>query len=437
MFGEKFYNGMIRKYVIYFGTLFNDIEIDRTNSSNTVVQTIRVPITYGPKEKYLAQLDQNPNLDRKLAIQLPIMSFEMTSFSYSAERRLNPTHRLYNNINKADRLRSVYTPTPFDIGFQLNVYVRNAEDGVRILEQILPYFTPEYTATLKLLDNMPDIKMDVPVVFNNLSTEDTYEGDYETRRALIHTLDFTVKGFMFGPVRERKGLIRMANTQFFVDNSNEGEWNLLRDDPNTTISIKPGQLANGQAISTAGITAKALASLSTGSVSSIDVIVRGKNYANATVTIASPNSQQATAIATISSGLVTDIDITSAGGFYNAPPITIISGDRTGGSGTESYTETLTSTITNGVVTSISLPTTNNIISATIDIANPPNVTATAAAIVGVDGKISSINVTDGGAGYLVAPVVTISAPDIVPVDKTLVAANSTYGYIIEITDNE
>lgn len=442
MFGEKFYNGIIRKYVIYFGTLFNDIEIDRVNSSNTVIQTLRVPISYGPKEKYVAQLEQNPNLDRRVSIQLPIMSFEMTSFNYSPDRRLNPINRLYYNTSAVNKLKSVLTPTPFDIGFSLNIYVRNAEDGVRILEQVLPYFTPEYTATLKLIDNMPDIKVDVPVVFNSMTTEDTYEGDYESRRALIHTLDFTMKGYVFGPVREKAGIIRMANTQFFIDTSPAGEWDITRSDPDTPgtpsskITIVPGQASNGAPINYTGITANGIATVSSGLVSRIDVLVRGRGYTSANVTIASPNSIIATAEATIANGSVTAIDITNGGGFYSAPPIVNISGDRTSGNTTVTYSETLTATVNNGIVTAISLPSTNNIINATIAIANPPNVTATATAQV-VDGKINSITVTDGGAGYLTAPTVTVSGPDAGSVSRYNIQANSNYGYIIQKTYND
>lgn len=252
MFGEKFYNGAIRKYVIYFGTLFNDIEIDRVNSAGTTTQSLRVPINYGPKEKYDAMLTQNPNLDRKVGITLPRMSFEMTSFTYAPERRLSPTKRLYHVDRDSGKYQSTFTPTPFDIGFQLAIFVRNAEDGVRILEQILPYFTPEFTATLKLLDDMPDVKMDIPVVFNSLTTEDTYEGDFETRRSIIHTLEFMVKGYVFGPVRDRQGIIKLANTQFFVEPSGN-TWNLDGEDPASKVTIRPGLDANGNPTSNASL----------------------------------------------------------------------------------------------------------------------------------------------------------------------------------------
>ena len=245
MFGKKFYNGAIRKYVIYFGTLFNDIEFDRENDG-VVVQEVRVPISYGPREKYLNRIQQDPNLEKQVEVNLPRMSFEMTSFNYAPERRLGTTQKLYQCITgDAQRMASVYTPTPFDIGFQLAIFVRNAEDGVRILEQILPFFTPEFTATLKLLDDMPDIKTDVPLIFNSLSTEDTYEGSYENRRTLIHTLDFTLKGYLFGPVTNQAGIIKTANTQLFVDTNAEGVWDFNNDQVHAEIVVTPGVDANG------------------------------------------------------------------------------------------------------------------------------------------------------------------------------------------------
>ena len=252
MFGQKFYNGVIRKYVIYFGTLFNDIEIDRTDNTGAVIQTLRVPISYGPRQSFIERLNVDPNIDRQVAIQLPRMSFEMTNFAYAPERRLNPTKKIYQqNADDTHRFKSTFTPTPFDINFQLSVAVKNAEDGVKILEQILPFFTPEYTATLKLLDTM-DIKYDIPVVFQSLATEDTYEGDFETRRALIHTLDFVVKGYIFNQVVDKAGIIRTANTRFFVDTTTSG-FTLDGKDEASKVVIKPGLTANGTATSNSSL----------------------------------------------------------------------------------------------------------------------------------------------------------------------------------------
>lgn len=255
MFGQKFYNGVIRKYVIYFGTLFNDIEIDREDSSGNVIQQIRVPIAYGPKEKYIARIEAvGENLERKVALRLPAMSFEMTGFQYASERRLNPNKNILRiNSSESNVLRSVSTPTPFDITFQLSVFVRNAEDGVRILEQILPYFTPEFTASLKLLDGL-DYSVDVPVVFNGLSTEDTYEGDFDTRRVLIHTLDFTMKAYVFGPVNNKKGIIKAANTQFIIDTSATGSFNLANELFASEVVVTPGLDANGDPTTNSSVT---------------------------------------------------------------------------------------------------------------------------------------------------------------------------------------
>jgi len=245
MFGKKYYNGVIRKYVIYFGTLFNNIEIDRVNSAGERVQTLRVPISYGPRQKFIERLNVDPNLDRQVQIQLPRMSFEMNSFQYDPERRMNPMRDLYKGASTSFNLSSVGTPTPFNIGFELAILVKNAEDGVRILEQILPYFTPEYTATLKLLDNL-DFGFDIPVVFSQMQTQDTYEGNFEQRRAIIHTLQFEVKGYVFGPVEDKKGIIKTANTQFYVDPGAAGVFTINSNaTPASKVHIKPGLDANG------------------------------------------------------------------------------------------------------------------------------------------------------------------------------------------------
>tara|TARA_R110000822_G_scaffold3972_2_gene16960 strand:- start:8058 stop:8885 length:828 start_codon:yes stop_codon:yes gene_type:complete len=252
MFKHKYYNGVIRKYVVYFGTLFNNIEIDRTNTAGEVVQTIKVPISYGPKSKYLVRGDTDPNLDRQVAVQLPRMSFEMTNFRYDSQRRMNPLKKFYAASDQNYNLRSVGTPTPFNIDFELNIAVKNAEDGVRILEQILPYFTPEYTATLKLLDSMPDLKFDIPVVFLNLATRDEYEGDFVTRRQLMHTLTFEVKGYVFGPITEKSDIIKQANVSFHVDPGAAGSF-AFPDTAASKVVITPGVLANGSPTSNASV----------------------------------------------------------------------------------------------------------------------------------------------------------------------------------------
>tara|TARA_B100001093_G_C26802579_1_gene1004087 strand:+ start:230 stop:1069 length:840 start_codon:yes stop_codon:yes gene_type:complete len=255
MLGQKFYNGILRKYIVMFGTLFNDIEIDR-EQSGIVKQTLRVPVNYGPSQKYLVRTQEDPTLRRKVAIQLPRMSFEMTGFQYDASRRLNPTRKFAKatpgSINK---IKSVYTPTPFDISFELSIMVKNEEDGIRIIEQIIPFFTPEYTVSMKLMEDL-DYPFDIPVILNQFTTDDQYEGDFETRRALVHKLDFSVKGYLFGPISSNANIITLANTNIFEDINTTSTFNTSNANPidGDRIVITPGMDANNNATTNASIT---------------------------------------------------------------------------------------------------------------------------------------------------------------------------------------
>lgn len=254
MFGHKFYHASIRKYITLFGTLFNDIEIDRLTSTSDVYQTIRVPLTYGPKEKVLVRLDQDPNLNRKYAIALPRMSFEMTNINYAPDRKLPTINKNVTvDANTAKRVKSQYMPVPYDFMFTLSIMVKNAEDGTRILEQILPFFRPEWTPSVNLIPEM-NIAMDIPIVLLDVVSQDTYEGNFEERRALTWTLNFLMKGYIFGPVA-KTGVITLADVNF-MDAT-------LYDDINTavnsapiieTIEIKPGLTSNGQPTSNNSLT---------------------------------------------------------------------------------------------------------------------------------------------------------------------------------------
>lgn len=256
MLGNKFYNGVLRKYIVLFGTLINNIEIDRENSAGTVVQSIRVPVNYGPSQKYLTRTQEDPTLTRQVAIQLPRISFEMTGFNYDSSRRLNPTRKFsQTTTGSVNTIKSVFTPTPFDINFQLSIMVKNEEDGLRIIENIIPFFTPEYTVSIKLLDDM-DMPFDIPIVFQGFSTEDTYEGDFETRRAIVHTLEFVVKGYLFGPVSSNASIITLANTNIFEDINTTSAFNTSNANPinGDRIVITPGLDANGNPTTNSSIT---------------------------------------------------------------------------------------------------------------------------------------------------------------------------------------
>ena len=254
MFGNEYYHETIRRYVIVFGTMFNDMVVWRRNDAGAIVKRIKVPIAYGPRAKFLSRIRQDPNLTKPSGIDLPRMSFQISGYNYDTTRKLSTVGQIKAPVANNSVNGSVYNPVPWNIDFELSIYVLNAEDGTMLLEQILPYFTPEWTNTMKLVDSL-DIRMDVPVVLNTITTEDTYEDSYENRRTIIHTLSFTMKGYLFGPVKN-KDIINIANTRTFVV---EGFSSDLATESNTiasnatlantlfftTTQVRPGMDANG------------------------------------------------------------------------------------------------------------------------------------------------------------------------------------------------
>ena len=165
MFGHKFYHQAIRKYIILFGTLFNDIHIERRNSNNNVIQTIKCPLTYAPREKVTARLEQNPSITEQQSILLPRLSFEWTNMMYDPSRKLNTMNKWRNDPGDAatgGKMKYQFQPVPYDLMFDFNIYTRYAEDATQILEQITPFFTPEFTATINLNTDM-GIKVDTPI----------------------------------------------------------------------------------------------------------------------------------------------------------------------------------------------------------------------------------------------------------------------------------
>ncbi len=194
MFGTYFYHQISRKMVVAFGSLFNTIEVRRTNSAGSVIETLKVPLAYGPKEKFLTRISADPELNPGVALTVPRMGFELTALTYDGVRKLNTMGR--NVAAGTTGLKKQYNPVPYNWDFSLYVYVKNAEDGTQILEQILPFFTPEFTVTMNLVSSMTE-KRDIPLVLNAVSSEDTYEGDYASRRSIIWTLSFLMKGFLY------------------------------------------------------------------------------------------------------------------------------------------------------------------------------------------------------------------------------------------------
>lgn len=206
MLGTYYYHEIIRKTIVSFGTLFNQMYIKHKDADGDTYSEIRVPISYGPSQKFLARIEQQANLNKPVQITLPRMSFEMNSIQYDSSRKSGVTQTF--KASDGNNLKKVYLPVPYNIGFELNILSKLNDDSLQIIEQILPYFQPSFTLTVDLVDSIGE-KRDIPVVLDNISFQDDYEGDFSTRRALIYTLQFTAKTYLFGPIATTTdGLIR-------------------------------------------------------------------------------------------------------------------------------------------------------------------------------------------------------------------------------------
>ena len=217
MFGRRFYHESLRKVVVAFGTIFNNITIHRTDSNGNVVQSLKVPLAYSPKEKFLTRLEQQPNLDnREFSVTLPRMGFEIAGISYDPSRKLQKLGKFKAVKSTSTSIMDYqYNPVPYNISFNLFSFTATAEGGLQIIEQILPYFQPDYTVTINAIPSM-GIKRDVPIILNSVSYEDTYDGSYTTRRAVNYTLNFTAKTYLYGPVYSQR-VIKETQADMYSD----------------------------------------------------------------------------------------------------------------------------------------------------------------------------------------------------------------------------
>jgi hypothetical protein len=247
MFGNVFYFGLIRKYIILAGTLFNDIHIERDDIENNVTQLLKIPLSYSPKEKMLARIESDPDIQRESAVTLPRIAFELRSMSYASERKMNTiSYIAEKNDTNANVVKYQYREVPYDFNFQISIYVKNAEDGTRIVEQILPYFTPDWTSTVQLIPEMKENK-DIPMILQSIDQiEDTYSGDFKNRRAIVWVLNFVMKGYLYGPIKKNK-VIKFANTTFRIPPSNYVNLtDAIGNSPaNDRVTVQPGLDANG------------------------------------------------------------------------------------------------------------------------------------------------------------------------------------------------
>jgi hypothetical protein len=228
MLGTYFYHEIIRKTIISFGTLFNNIHIKHNEEDGSTDSIIKVPIAYGPIQKFLARLEQKPDLRKRQAIILPRMAFELTSIQYDTSRKVS-TMQTFRAVNPdgGDQVK-VYMPVPYNLGIQLSIITKYNDDMLQIVEQILPFFQPQFNLTIDLVSSIGE-KRDIPMILENIQMNDNYEGDFSERRNLIYTLNFTAKTYMFGPIAESTdGLIRKVQVDYYSNTDRNNASRQLR-----------------------------------------------------------------------------------------------------------------------------------------------------------------------------------------------------------------
>ena len=214
---EYFYNEILRRTIIGFGTLFNSLEIRQEDS------VVRVPLAYGPTQKFLARIEQSPDLNKPMAITLPRMSFEFTGLTYDPSRKVSTTQTFVaKDKDDGTETKKTFMPVPYNMQFELSIFTKLNDDALQIVEQILPYFQPSYNLTIELVDQIRE-KRDVPIVLESVTMQDDYEGDFSTRRVLYYTLRFTAKTYLFGPSSSAsKDIIKRSTISYLsgTDTSN-------------------------------------------------------------------------------------------------------------------------------------------------------------------------------------------------------------------------
>ena len=213
---EYFYNEIFRSVIIGFGSLFNGLEVKSGNS------TVKVPLAYGPTQKFLARMQQEADLNKPVSMTLPRMSFEFLGLQYDPTRKSTQTQTIVNQTPDGATVNKNYVPAPYNMKIQLSIMTKLNDDMLQITEQILPYFQPAYNLPIKYLGNLKELR-DVPIQLDNIQMEDDYEGNFETRRALIYTLDFTAKTYVFGPIADVTGdVIKKVSVGYVAGSSAKG-----------------------------------------------------------------------------------------------------------------------------------------------------------------------------------------------------------------------
>lgn len=395
MFGDHFYHAILRKSVAVFGTLFNDIRVVRKDNSGIIKDQQRVPLSYGPKQKFLSRLDQQSDLsDPKIAIKLPRMSFEITNMSYDTTTKTSSLNTITTASSPTTR-STVGQMTPYMVDMQLNIIAKNQDDALQIFEQIVPYFQPTYTLSVKFIDEI-DKSFDVPITLNSISIQDDYEGEFTARRSLIYTLDFSMKVKFFGPAADQ-GIVTTVST----DINNIDTFGFIEE-----ITVASSLLS---------VQASASAFILDSVVTYFEFTDRGRGYsAPPIVTVSAPTTvaERAEVSTVVTDGSITRFNIDNPGNFYTSEPTITITGiDSTGNFEIESI-----GLVRAGKVYAVPLPSKTDIVtvvSATVDAptGSAQDFTAQVAATLTEEGRLDALSVVNGGGGYTSNPTITIAAP--------------------------
>ena len=214
MLGSYFYNETIRKTVIAFGTLFNNIRIKKFGTDGKTISQLKVPIAYGPMQRFLARIEQQSNFDDNVAISLPRISFELTSYAYDPSRKSSPITKFTGKGATKTKHKKIFLPVPYEIGFRLSFAAKLQDDSLQILEQILPHFQPSYNVTVNMLEGVEE-KRDIPFTLANVSFVDEYEGDFSTRRFIQYDLDFIAKTYFYSEIpTDESGIIKKVQVDY-------------------------------------------------------------------------------------------------------------------------------------------------------------------------------------------------------------------------------
>ena len=215
MLGTYSYHEIIRRTIIAFGTLFNTIDIKHKTQDGRNHSVVRVPVAYGPTEKFLARVEQKPDPRKRVSITLPRIAFELSSINYDNSRKVS-TMQTFKTVTKdgSKLAKKIFMPVPYNLGFRLSIMSQYNEDALQILEQILPFFQPSFNLTVDLVSSIGE-KRDIPMILDNITFDDNYDSGFEEKRVIVHTLDFTAKSYIFGPIADStEGLIKRVQVDY-------------------------------------------------------------------------------------------------------------------------------------------------------------------------------------------------------------------------------